>query len=108
MHEHREANIFAGIVAHGQSIYSGKCHNKHVTIVDAKGKRVEGIGEKLEVCAVFFDKLYNYAPVVKLPAEAKPEESRPPLEPPPHLGSPPLYSSAWAQGSGLRACLCQD
>ncbi|CAM6030727.1 unnamed protein product [Sphagnum balticum] len=77
-------------------IYSSKCHNKHVTVVDAKGKWVEGTEEKLEVCVVFFDKFYNYAHVVNLPAEAKPEELWPPLEPPPHLGSPPLYSSAWA------------
>ncbi len=47
---------------------------------------------------MFFNKLYNCALVVKLPAKAKCEELQPLFEPPPHPSSPPLYSSVWAQG----------
>ncbi len=74
-------------------IYSNKRPNERATIVDADGKQIEGTEEKLEVCTMFFDKLYKCALVVKL-AEAKPEESWPPPEPPLHLGLPSLYSSA--------------
>ncbi len=72
------------------SIYSDKRPNEHAKIVDAEGKRVEGIGEKLEVCVVFFDKLYNYVHAIKLLAKIEPEE--------PWCMFAPLYSSAWAQG----------
>jgi hypothetical protein len=75
-------------------IHNGKCPNEHTKLVDEEGKHVEDIGEKLEVCAVLFDKLYNYVPVVKLPAKVEPEQLQPPPEAPPHLGSPPLYSNA--------------
>jgi hypothetical protein len=47
-------------------IYSDKRPNEHATIVDVEGKWVEGTREKLEVCVVFFDKIYNCAFVVKL------------------------------------------
>lgn len=50
-------------------IYSSKHSNEHAKLVDVEGKQVEDIGEKLEVCVMLFDKLYNYAPVVKLPEE---------------------------------------
>jgi len=50
------------------------------------------------VCVVFFDKLYNYAPIVKLPTEAEPKELRPLPKPPLHPNSPPFYSNAWAHG----------
>jgi hypothetical protein len=100
MHKHMEREAYLRVLRL-IGIYSGKRPKEHATIMDAKGKQVKGTGEKLEVCAVFFDKLYNCVPTVKLPAKAKPEELRPPPEPPLHLGSPPLYSSVWAQGLPL-------
>ncbi|CAM6015334.1 unnamed protein product [Sphagnum balticum] len=95
MHERKECKAYLRVLQF-MGIYSGKYPNEHATIVDEKGKQVEGIEEKLEVCAVFFDKLYNCAPAVKLPTEVKFEEPRPPLKPPSHLGLPPFYSSPWA------------
>ncbi len=58
MHKHRERKAYLRVLWL-TGIYSGKRPNEHVTIVDAKGKRVVGTREKLEVCAMFFDKLYN-------------------------------------------------
>jgi hypothetical protein len=92
MHEHKERKAYLR-VSLLTCIYNGKCPNKHATIVDAEGKWVEGTGEKLEVCVMFFDKLYNCVHVVKLPTKTEPEELRPPFEPPPHPGLPPLYSN---------------
>jgi hypothetical protein len=45
---------------------------------------------------MFFDKLYNCVPIVKLPAEVEPKESQPPPEPRLDPGLPPLYSNAQA------------
>jgi hypothetical protein len=74
-------------------VYSDKRPNEHSIIVDEEGKWVEGTREKLEVCVVFFDKLYNCAPTIKLFVEAEFKEPRPPPKPPPHPSSPPLYSN---------------
>jgi hypothetical protein len=82
------------------SIYSGKRPNEHAIIVDRKGKRVEGTEEKLELCAMFFDKLYNCAPVVKLFAKLELEELRPLLSLP-HIHVHPHFNPM----PRLRACL---
>ncbi|CAK9870094.1 unnamed protein product [Sphagnum jensenii] len=68
MHEHMKHEAYL-LVLWLMGIYNDKRPNEHATIVDAKGT-----GEKLEVCVVFFDKLYNCAPIVKLPAKVEPEE----------------------------------
>jgi len=83
MHKHREHEAYLWVLRL-TCIYSGKRPNEHATIADAEGKWAEGAKEKLEVCAMFFDKLYNCALAVKLPAEAEPEEPWPLLEPPLH------------------------
>jgi hypothetical protein len=73
MREHRERKAYLRVLWF-TNIYNNKCPNKHVIIVDIKGKRVEGTEEKLEVCVVFFDKLNNCVPSLKLPIKAKPED----------------------------------
>jgi hypothetical protein len=83
MHEHKERKAYLR-VSLLTSIYSDKCPNKHVIIMDADEKRVEGTGEKLEVCVVLFDKFYNCVPVVKLFAKKEPEKLWPPPKPPSH------------------------
>jgi hypothetical protein len=95
-------------------IYSDKHPNKHATILNAQGKRVDDTGEKMEACVAFFEKLYNCTLVVKLPVEAEPEEPRPPPEPPPASKLPPIYSNAWAygllppkQGGDLGVAICE-
>jgi hypothetical protein len=88
MHEHMKHEAYL-LVLWFMGIYNDKHPNEHATIVDAKG-----IEEKLEVCVVFFDKLYNYASVVKLPAKVEPKELQPLPEPLSHPGLPPHYSNA--------------
>jgi len=88
MHEHRKHETYL-LVSWLVGIYNGKRPNEHATIVDAEGTK-----EKLEVCVVFFDKLYNCAPIVKLPTKVEPEELRPLPEPPSHPSLPPHYSNA--------------
>ncbi len=88
MHEHMKHEAYL-LVLWLAGIYNNKCPNKHATIVDA-----EGTGEQLEMCVVFFDKLYNCAPIVKLPAKVEHEELQPLPEPLSHPGLPPHYSNA--------------
>jgi hypothetical protein len=85
MHEHMAYLLVLRLTG----IYNSKHPNNHPSIVDA-----EGIGDKLEVCVVFFDNLYNCVLANKLFIEVEPDKPQPPLECPLHLGSPPLYSSA--------------
>jgi len=101
-------------VAQLTGIYSGKRPNEHATILDAQAKRVNDTVEKMEACVAFFEKLYNYALAVKLPAEAEPEEPRPPPKPPLASELPLIYSSAWAyglplprQGGDLGVAVCE-
>jgi hypothetical protein len=61
-----------GIVVHGH--LQQQVLQEHATIVDEEGKQIEGTREKLEVCVMFFDKIYNCALVVKLFLQAKLKE----------------------------------
>ncbi len=85
MHEHRAYLLVSQLTG----TYNSKHPNKHPSIVDA-----EGIGDKLEMCVMFFDNLYNCVLANKLPIKVEPDELQPPLECPLHLGPPPFYSSA--------------
>jgi hypothetical protein len=82
MHEHMKHEAYL-LVLWLVGIYNDKRPNEHATIVDA-----EGTEEKLEVCVMFFDKLYNCALVVKLPARVEHEELRPLPEPLSHQVCP--------------------
>jgi hypothetical protein len=81
MHEHKAYLLVSWL--------TGIYNSKHPSIVDA-----EGTCNKLEVCVVFFNNLYNCVFVSKLPIEVELDKPQPLLECPLHLGSPPLYSSA--------------
>jgi hypothetical protein len=79
MHEHREREAYLQ-VSLLMGIYNSTRPNKHTTIVDVEGKWVKGNKEKLEVCVVFFDKLYNCAHVVKVARKSKARKAMAPSQ----------------------------
>ena len=81
-------------------VYGGKRANDFAHLENAEGNRVEGAEEKLEACAVYFDKLLNCAKAVQLPEFEQPEAARPP---PGASPAPCLRSAALLQHLGARA-----
>ena len=68
-------------------------------LVDSLGKRVTEPEAKAELCAVFFDKVYNCAVDVEIPADQPPAPPPPPEPPPstrPPPEPPPPFSKEWA------------
>jgi hypothetical protein len=83
-------------------VRSNRRSNEYAHLMDSEGRRIEGTEDKLEACAAFFEKLYNCAEAVALPAVAQPAVPLPPPEPPPNPDlPPPLYSREWALGLPL-------